>query len=361
MAFYHSKYGGRSRKVSPTLRKFVLSVLLIIILVFIVIGYLLYQVVMKPNVWTPDQKEIVIYIPSGSDYEDVKRILYEKGLIIHRNNFEWLAREKKYPDLIKPGRYTLEHGWSNDRLINLLRSGNQTPVNLTFNNVRDVFQLSGRVSQQIEADSASIAHLLTDSIYTGMMGFNSYTIPSLFIPNTYEFYWTTNAEGFVSRMLQEHRKFWNEERLSKAKELKMSEAQVSTLASIIDKETNMNDEKAQMAGVYINRLKSGWRLQADPTLVFAAGDFSLRRVLDIHKTIESPYNTYKYPGLPPGPICIPSIASIDAVLNYEAHNYYFFCAKDDFSGYHVFARTNLEHELNAWKYRRALDRMNINK
>jgi UPF0755 protein len=361
MAFYHSKYGGRSRKVSPTLRKFVLSVLLIIILVFIVIGYLLYQVVIKPNVWTPDQKEIVIYIPSGSDYEDVKRILYEKGLIIHRNNFEWLAREKKYPDLIKPGRYTLEHGWSNDRLINLLRSGNQTPVNLTFNNVRDVFQLSGRVSQQIEADSASIAHLLTDSIYTGMMGFNSYTIPSLFIPNTYEFYWTTNAEGFVSRMLQEHRKFWNEERLSKAKELKMSEAQVSTLASIIDKETNMNDEKAQMAGVYINRLKSGWRLQADPTLVFAAGDFSLRRVLDIHKTIESPYNTYKYPGLPPGPICIPSIASIDAVLNYEAHNYYFFCAKDDFSGYHVFARTNLEHELNAWKYRRALDRMNINK
>lgn len=318
MAFYHSKYSGRSRKVRPGLRKVILTVLLLLILASLVIGYLLYQVVMKPNVWTPDQKEIVIYIPTGSDYGDVKRILYEKGLIIHRNNFEWLAKEKKYPDLIKPGRYTIEHGWSNDRLINLLRSGNQTPVNLTFNNVRDVYQLSHRVSQQIEADSASVAQLLTDSIYIGMMGFDRLTIPSLFIPNTYEFYWTTNAEGFVSRMLQEYRKFWNEERKAKAADIKMSELEVSILASIIDKETNKDNEKERMAGVYMNRLKSGWRLQADPTLVFAAGDFSLRRVLDVHKTIESPYNTYKYPGLPPGPICIPSIASIDAVIITDA-------------------------------------------
>lgn len=358
---YHSKYGIKTRKSSGGLRRIIFGVLLLLIIISLIIGYLLYQVVFKPNVWTPDEQDVVVYIPTGSDYEDVKRILYEKGLIIHRNNFEWLAGEKKYPELIKPGRFTIKHGLSNDQLINLLRSGDQTPVHLTFNNIRDVYQLSGRVADQIEADSASIATLLNDSIYISMMGFNRKSIPALFIPNTYEFYWTTNAEGFVSRMLQEYRKFWNEDRKAKAAKLSMSELDISILASIIDKETNKDDEKARMAGVYVNRLKSGWRLQADPTLVFAAGDFSIRRVLDIHKTIESPYNTYKYPGLPPGPICIPSIASIDAVLNYEKHSYYFFCAKDDLSGYHAFARTNLEHELIAWKYRRALDRMNIKK
>lgn len=358
---YHSKYGIKTRKSNGGIRKIVFGVLMLLIVVSLIVGYLLYQIVFKPNVWTPDEQDVVVYIPTGSDYADVKRILYEKGLIIHRNNFEWLAAEKKYPELIKPGRFIIKHGLSNDQLINLLRSGDQTPINLTFNNIRDVYQLSGRVAEQIEADSASIASLLTDSIYIAMMGFNHQSIPALFVPNTYEFYWTTNAEGFVSRMLQEYRKFWNEERKAKAAKLNMSELEISILASIIDKETNKDDEKARMAGVYVNRLKSGWRLQADPTLVFAAGDFSIRRVLDIHKTIESPYNTYKYPGLPPGPICIPSIASIDAVLNHESHSFYFFCAKDDLSGYHVFARTNLEHEMNAWKYRRALDRMNIKK
>lgn len=361
MSNYHSKYAKRSNRTKSKFRRIIMVFLTLLVIVSLVIAYMLYQVIFKSNVWTPDGKDIEIFIPTGSDYEGVKKILYERGLIIHRRNFEWLAKEKKYPQLIKPGKYTISHGLSNDQLINLLRSGNQSPVNLTFNNVRDVYQLSGRIARQIEADSTSIAALLHDSLYIAMLGFNHFTIPSLFIPNTYEFFWTTNADGFVSRMLQEYRNFWHDERKKKADEIGLSAIEVSTLASIIDKETNMDSEKATMAGVYINRLKSGWRLQADPTLVFAAGDFNLRRVLDVHKTIDSPYNTYKFEGLPPGPISIPSISSIDAVLNFEKHQYYFFCAKDDFSGYHVFARSNMEHEFNARKYRLALDRMNIRK
>ena len=174
------------------------------------------------------------------------------------------------------------------------------------------------------------------------------------MPNTYEFYWNTNAEKFVEKMKGEYDKFWNAERQDKAKSKGLSPIQVSTLASIVDKETNKTDEMARIAGVYLNRLRNGWLLQADPTLVFAVGDFGLKRVLNIHKEVESPYNTYKYRGLPPGPICIPSLAAINSVLYAENHNYYYFCAKDDFSGYHVFAKTLTEHNRNAERYQRAL-------
>ena len=183
----------------------------------------------------------------------------------------------------------------------------------------------------------------------------------MFIPNTYEFYWTTTAEVFMQRMNTEYLKFWSESRKAKAAELGYSPEEISILASIVEKETNKNDEKPAIAGVYLNRLKYNWRLQADPTVVYAWGDFSIRRVLNLHKRIDSPYNTYVYYGLPPGPICIPSIASIDAVLNRQDHNYLFFCAKDDFSGYHVFAATNAQHAINANKYRKALDDRNIRK
>lgn len=361
MSYYHSKYSNRNAGKRSKFRKIILRLLALLILIALGAGYLLYTIIFKPNIWTPNKTDIAIYIPTGANFDSVKNILYTKGLVVHRNNFEWLADKKAYPSNVKPGRYIVKNGMSNNALIDLLRSGAQSPVKVTFNNIRDIQQLAGIVSKQIEADSASIVALLQDSIYVQQLGFDLKNLPSLFIPNTYEFYWTTDANGFISRMLQEYHKFWNESRKNKAIEIGLSPQEVSTLASIVERETNKNDEKARIAGVYLNRLKSGWRLQADPTLVFAAGDFNIRRVLDVHKLIDSPYNTYKYSGLPPGPITIPSISSIDAVLNPEKHRYYFFCARDDLSGYHAFAETVLQHERNAWKYRQALDKLNIKK
>jgi len=360
MSTYHSSYGSpHKRRQSKLRRRLIIILFFTLIAVAAFLAMSVNRMFFKSNVWVANGGVAEVFIPTGSNFEDVKEILFEKGLIVRRGDFENVSDWMKYTDFVKPGRYLIENELNNYTLIRLLRSGAQKPVNVTFNNMRDIYQLAGRVSAQIEADSSDIVKLLTDKEYLSFLGYNTQTIPAMFIPNTYELYWTTNAEGFVSRMFQEKDKFWNEDRKLKAKALNLTTNEVATLASIIDKETNKNNEKATIAGVYLNRLKLGWRLQADPTLVFAAGDFEIRRVLDIHKTIESPYNTYLYSGLPPGPICIPSISAIDAVLNYEKHAYYFFCAKDDLSGYHAFASSYAQHEVNAWKYRKALDRMNI--
>lgn len=360
MSNYHNRYGNPSMRRKSKVRKRFIFISLVILTLSIVIGaWKLNSLFFKPNVWTFDKQTTELFIPTGTDFNALKEILFKNGLVIRRNDFVLVSEWMKFDKLIKPGHYLIEDGWSNYKLIRLLRSGAQKPVSVTFNNLRDIYQLSGRVAKQIEADSTSIVQLLTDSTYISFLGYNKQTIPALFLPNTYEFYWTSTAEEFVSRMFQEKQKFWTEERLQKAKALNLNPIEVSTLASIIDKETNKDSEKATIAGVYLNRLKYGWRLQADPTLVFAAGDFEIRRVLDIHKTIVSPYNTYQNPGLPPGPICIPSIASLNAVLNPENHRYFYFCAKDDLSGYHAFAESYDKHEVNAWKYRKALDRMNI--
>ena len=334
----------------------------IILLVFvplmigaILAGYGIYHRIMKPNVRTPDGKDFSLFIPTGADFQQVKDSLYLHELIIDQAAFEWIVQRKDYPDHVKPGRYVLRNGMSNNQLSNLLRGGLQTPVNVTFNNMRDVKMLAGRISQQIEADSLSLIRLLDDVDTLRNLGFNRQTIPALFLPNTYEFYWNTNAAKFVEKMKREYDKFWNEERIAKAHAVNLTPIQVSILASIVDKETNKSDEMPRIAGVYLNRLRNGWLLQADPTLVFAVGDFELKRVLNVHKEVESPYNTYKYPGLPPGPICIPSLTSINAVLNAEKHNYFYFCAKEDFSGYHNFAKTLTEHNRNAQRYQRALN------
>lgn len=324
-------------------------------------GYLLYQVIYKPNVWTPDKRNISIYIPSESNFEDVKQLLFEKGLIIHRNNFIWWAEKKKYPDLIKPGHYILRNGMTNENLITLLRSGDQVPVKVIFNNMRDIYQLAGRVSKQIEVDSVSLIREITNPEALAEMGLTPENVSSIFIPDTYEFYWNISATGFVKRMYEEYLRFWNSSRLNKAEELNMTIPQVITLASIVEKESNKSNEKPLIAGVYINRLEKEWRLQADPTLIFALNDYSIKRVLNVHKDFDSPYNTYKYGGLPPGPICIPSISSIEAVLNNQNDGYLYFCAKDDLSGYHVFARSNAQHNRNARKYQKALDKMRIYK
>lgn len=339
----------RKQKKSHSGLLFIILIIGVVVVVYFARNYLY---ISKPIIKTADGKDVSLYIPTGSDYKYVKNELSSLNVLISKNAFDWLAKRSHYDENVHPGRYVLTDGMANNQLINMLRMGYQTPVKVVFNNMRTVEQLAGRISEQIEADSISII----EEIYN-----NEEVDATTFIPNTYEFYWNTDAEDFVEKMVAEHERFWNETRLNKAKSLKLTPKQVSILASIVDKETRKVSEMPRIAGVYINRLNRRWPLQADPTLVFAHGDYNIRRVLDVHKKIDSPYNTYKYAGLPPGPICIPSIAAIDAVLDAEKHNYFYFCAKDDLSGYHVFASNINEHNRNAEKYRKALNKNKIYK
>jgi UPF0755 protein len=346
---------SRTKIRKPMILKLILLVMGILVVASIIVAWGFFRIVLAPNTKTGGLNSVALYIPTGSSYDDVMDSLAKKKILVNPGTFKWLAEKKKYAKLVKPGRYLITSGMSNDRLINKLRSGDQDPEDVIFNNIRTREQLAGVVSKQLEADSTAIFALLNNESYLSKYGLNRYTALTIFIPNTYEFWWNTSAEQFMERMRVESGKFWNQDRTDKASGAGMSTAQVITLASIIEKETNKNDEKARMAGVYVNRLHKGWPLQADPTLVYAVGDFTITRVLDVHKEIDSPYNTYKHTGLPPGPICIPSIASIDAVLNYEKHEYMFFVAKPDMSGYHVFSKTLSEHNRHADRYRDALN------
>ncbi len=357
MAIYiHNKYYKRPK--SP-LHKPIIYVLLLLTGIALVVLFYLVKVFWGPNVWVKNGGATYVNIPTGSNFDDLKGILYERGLVKDRLAFEWMARQRGLAKKVNPGRYKLQDGMSNLQLIRLLAGGYQEPVRLVVNALRTKEQLASKVSSQIEADSAELMRLLHDPDFLAGYNVKRETVFVLFIPNTYELWWNTSAKSFIDRMAKEAQKFWNEERLKKAAAIGLTREQVVTLASIIEQETNKNDEKPRMAGTYINRLKLGWPLQADPTLKFALGDWSLRRILSVHKEIDSPYNTYKYSGLPPGPICLPSIASIDAVLNYEKNKYLFFCARDDMSGYHVFSSTYEQHQQNAERYRKALNRLGI--
>jgi UPF0755 protein len=344
----------------PVFRQFkfkqviILSGVIVIVFITLVL-YSIYNKIYQPNV----TKTTTIYIPTGSDYQHILIILKEKGLIRDLASFNWVAQRKIYPSLVRPGAYKINEGWDNNTLINMLRSGVQTPVNVTFNNIRYRENLAGRLARYLEADSVSFLYYLNNDSLAGLYGFTHENFTSIFIPNTYEFYWTTTPLNFIVRMKREYDLFWNDSRRNKAAMLGLSQPQVITLASIIQEETNKNDEKPRISGVYLNRLHRGWLLQADPTIKYAMHDFSVKRILEDYLKIDSPYNTYKYPGLPPGPINLPDIASIDAVLNSEKHDYMYFCAKDDFSGYHNFARTLHEHNINAANYQRALNKIKI--
>jgi UPF0755 protein len=360
MPNYYSSRIKREKRRSFR-RQITLAILAILIIGGAITGYLGYRMVYSPNVWLDGQKSVAFNIRSGSTWEDVKKMLYKNGTIIHRASFEQLASLMKYPDHIKSGHYILREGMSNKQIITKLRSKQQDPVQLVFNNIRIKQELAGHISEQLETDSVTLLNLLNDAEYLKKFDFTTDNVISMFIPNTYEVYWDITAEKFMERMHKEYIAFWNEKRKTRLKEIGLTELQAITLASIVEKESNQNDEKPDVAGVYMNRLKQGWLLQADPTLVYALGDFSIKRVLNVYKTIDSPYNTYKYFGLPPGPICLPSISSIDAVLNYRQHNYMYFCAREDFSGYHNFAVTMNEHLANAAKYQQALDQRGIMK
>lgn len=339
----------------PRIGKFII---IAVALAFIVVGvraYQLYRYVFQVNV----QLDYVLLIPDNQDADYVLSKLMDNKVLINEKAFKWVAKKKSYSEDVKAGRYEIAKGMTTNSLVNMLRSGDQSPLKITFNNVRFKEELAGKVSKYIQADSLSLLQLFSNDELIKEYGFNSENFRAMFIPNTYEMYWTTDAGEFAQRMKKEYDSFWNDSRKEKASAIDLSPAEVITLASIVQSETIKQDELKTVAGLYINRLKKGMLLQADPTIKYAVGDYSLKRVLTKHLEIDSPYNTYKYAGLPPGPIAFPEITSIDAVLNYEKHKYLYMCAKEDFSGYHSFAKTLRQHNRNAEKYRRALDRNGI--
>ena len=345
--------------LSGNMRRTIIVLVLLIISAGLITGILLYQRIWSSNVDLSKGSSYELYIPTGSDFNTVMELLLREGIIQDSASFHWVAEKKNYPRHVYPGRYEIPAGFSNNQLVTMLRSGNQDPVDLVFNHIRTPQKLASVVSSQIEADSADILALFYDTGLLSKFDLTAETVIGVFIPNTYEIYWNTSAQGFLERMVREYHLFWNEKRLDRARQIGLEPMEVMTLASIVDEETLMEEEAGRIAGVYMNRLERRIRLHADPTVKFAAGDMGITRVLNKHLEIDSPYNTYRHGGLPPGPIVIPSISVIDAVLNYEHHRYLYFCAKEDFSGYHNFATTLDQHNKNARLYQNALDQRKI--
>lgn len=327
-----------------------------------IFAYLKYQAIFKPNV--PDAlSEKYLYIPTGTDYQGIKRILEEQNFLLDAGTFDEVATLMKYDNnIIRPGRFEIQSGWSNRKLIQHLRSGKQASVNLVLNNERLISEVAGKISSFIEADSMEILNALQSPNLAEKLGLTPETMMTIFIPNTYRVYWNASPEKLIDRLVAERNKFWEgNQREAKREKLGLTREEVYTLASIVEKETNYNPEKPTVAGVYLNRLRKDIALQADPTVVFANQDFTIRRVLNRHLEKDSPYNTYKYPGLPPGPIAMASISSIDAVLENKQHKYIYFCAKPDNSGQHAFAKNLTAHNANARKFQKWLNNQRIYK
>jgi len=347
----------KSKSLSFKLKVFLATLSLLLVLISAT-GINYYLKYFKPNV--TDNQEY-LYIPTGSNFKDVFSIIVNKDIVKDTISFLNAAQNMDYPVKVKAGRYRLTKDMSNRSLINMLKAGNQEPVIIAFQNVRLKHTLAGMISKKIESDSTSILGLLDSAAFVEKYGFNTENIYTVFIPNSYEIYWNSNAEKFFLRMHAEYLKFWNADRKAKASKINLSQADVSILASIVDSEALNDSEMPRIAGLYMNRLLKGMRLEADPTVIFAANDFTIRRVLNKHLRINSPYNTYLNEGLPPGPITMPSINAIDAVLNYEKHDYIYMCAKEDFSGYHNYASNLSQHLQNARKFQDALNQRNIKK
>jgi len=313
----------------------------------------------KPVIDLKGKKSCYFYIHTGSGFNAVKDSLVKKGFLTDPENFEWLARRKQYIQRVRPGRYRLVNRMHNNSLVNLLRSGKQEPVRIILQNIRTRNELAGKFGRHLEVDSTRLMALFKDPAYLSQFDISPPALFVLFLPDTYEFFWNTSGDQLFRRMYQEYKRFWTQRRRELADSLHLSLGEVVTMASIVEKESNKKEEKPAIAGVYLNRLKKNIPLQADPTIIFAWNDYSIRRVMKIHTEIKSLYNTYSNTGLPPGPICLPSKNSIDAVLHAMNHSYYYFCAREDLSGYHNFA-TDLEaHNRNARRYQRALNQLNI--
>lgn len=299
-----------------------------------------------------EANEVYVFVPTDANYEDVKKIV--APYVEDMNRFDVVANKKSYPTNVKSGRFLFKKGMNSNELINALRLN--LAVNLAFNNQERLEDFAGRIGSQIEADSLSLLTSFKDSTFLKENGFNEENVLTMFIPNTYEIFWNTSADKFRDKMIKEYRNFWNEERIEKAKKQGLTPIEATILASIVHKESVKKDERPRIAGVYLNRLHKGMLLQADPTVIYAvkkkSNDFKqvIKRVLNKDLTVASPYNTYYTLGLPPGPIAMPDITALEAVLNPEKHNYIYFCASVDRFGYHEFAVTQAEHEQNAKKY-----------
>lgn len=345
------------------IKKILWAIALIGLIIAAYFSYFVYGAMFKANT-AFNNEEAYIYVPTNGTYQDVREQL--EPLLIDIDKFDALAQQKKYTTNLKAGKYVIKKGMSNNDIINSIRVGNQ-PIKLSFNNQESLEKLAGRVSQQIEADSLSVLKAMYDSNFLKSNRFSEKTALGMYIPNSYEVFWNTSGEEFRDRMLKEYNRFWNTNRLDKAKAIGLSRDEVMALASIVYEESKQPSEQPRIAGVYLNRIKIGMPLQADPTLKFAAYQLPeykntvIKRVLNVHKTIESPYNTYKYAGLPPGLIAMPDISAIDAVLNFEKHNYLYFAANAKKPGFHKFAKTLTQHNVNAREYQRYLSSQGINR
>lgn len=300
-----------------------------------------------------------VYIRNADNFEDVIAQLRSRQLLRDVESFRWLAEFLEYDKQVRPGRYRLNKGMSNKDLILLLRSGKQEPLRITYKSIRTLEEFCGKTGALLEADSASLMEAFTDVAFVDKYGLNRRNALSLIMPDTYEFYWNTTASSFVEKMGKYYLEFWNEERTALAATLGLTRAEVAVLSSIVQQESSKPDEWPVIAGVYLNRYRKGMKLQADPTVVFANNDFSIRRVRSKHLSVDSPYNTYKYAGFPPGPIYLPTKACMDAVLRADSHSYFYFCARPDGSGYHDFAKSFEEHLRNARNYQKRLNERGI--
>lgn len=295
-----------------------------------------------------------IFITSSDNQNSVLTSIRNSDPEARTKVLDYLLKQRDYNGHIRTGCYTIPQGATPKQIANILASGAQTPVRLTINSTRTVSQMARAISNQIMIDSAQVASRLNSPTLLDSLGYTPATVFCMIVPNTYEVYWNISADALIKRLVKERDRFWNAQRQAKAKEIGLSEQQVVTLASIIEEETAMSDELSIVAGLYMNRLHKNMLLQADPTVIFALGGERPKRVLKVHLEVDSPYNTYKYPGLPPAPIRFVSTRSIDAVLNYARHNYLYMCAKEDFSGYHNFTSSLSQHNANAARYQRAL-------
>ncbi|MAZ29602.1 MAG: aminodeoxychorismate lyase [Cytophagaceae bacterium] len=346
---------------------YIKKILVVILLMGAVAGgifaYSVYGKFFDPNT-TFNNEEANVYIRTGAMYGDVREEL--KPFIEDMESLDAVAQRKGYINNIRPGHFVIKKNSGNNDIINSIRSGN-IPVKISFNNQERLVDLAGRISQQLEADSTALIKAFTDEEFLEKNNLTKETALTMYIPNTYEFYWNTDAIDFRDRMAKEHDRFWNEDRLAKAKKLNLTPTEVYTVASIVQKETARVDERPRVAGVYLNRLKRGMKLDADPTVIYAVKkqkndfDIVIKRVLYKDLETDSPYNTYRYPGVPPGPIFMPDISAIDAVLNPELHDYIYFVANVSKPGYHMFAKTAAQHNANRRQYIEWINKQGINR
>ena len=345
------------------IKKILLAIALIGLVIAGYFAYFVYNAMLKPNT-AFNNETAYIYVPTNATYAEVREQL--EPLLKDIDSFDALAVQKKYTTNIKAGRFPIKKGMSNNDIINSIRSNN-LPIKLSFNNQERIEDLAGRIAQQIEPDSLSLLKAITDSTFLKEKNFTKQTVLNMYVPNTYEFFWNTSPELFRDKMLGEYYRFWNDSRQAKRKALKLSVNEVMTIASIVQKETAKIDERPRVAGVYLNRIRKGWPLEADPTVIYAKklkeNNFNqvIKRVLYKDLEIDSKYNTYKYPGIPPGPITMPDVSAIDAVLNPEKHNYMFFVADVKNFGYHKFAKTLAQHNANKRLYTQWISSQGINR